>query len=225
MGVETAIAIGAGSQLLGAGLQYGQNRAARKRTEGVDDLIKQNLNSGQDSFLQYLRSNPTALKPFQFDASEAFKQLTAQDALETGDQVNALRAGTGSLGERFGSGFAAREAMLRSRIAAAHGARNAGISQSSFNNALNLGAADFNSTRSNQLALLQMLQGGAAQQQAFAAGPGSTGAMVGQTGGDIASLLTLLQYLNKGGGSGAAPTVRPNLPATINYFPGMGYPS
>lgn len=224
MGVETAIAIGAGSQLLGAGLQYGENRAARKRVQANEDLIKQNINSGQDSFLQYLRSDPTALKPFQFDASQAFKDLQAQDTLNTNDQINQLRSGAGSLGARFGSGFAAREAMLRSRITAANDARNAGIEQSSFNNALNAGMSDFNSSRTNQLQLLSLLQGGGLAQQQFAAGPAGTGNMLGQAGGDIGSLLTLLSYLNKSGGTGAKPTT-PILPSTVNYFPQSGLPS
>lgn len=245
MGIETALAIGAGSSLVGAGLQYGENRAARRRSKDLSQQgsditnapldsttsIQQAMNTGQDSFLQYLRSNPTALKPFQFDASEAFKSLQANDELNIGDQANALRSGAGSLGQRFGSGFAAQEAKLRARFAATTAARNADISQSSFNTALGAGLTDFNAKRGNQLQMLQLLQGGelARRQQqlaalGFGAGlpqPGIAGT-VSQTGGDIASLLTLLQYFNKGGGTSGSRT---NIPQRTNYFPQMGTPS
>lgn len=250
MGVETAIAIGAGSSLIGAGLQYGENRAARKRSKELNQQgsditaapldsttsINQTLNTGQDSFLQYLRSNPTALKPFQFDASEAFKQLQANDALNIGDQADKLRAGAGSLGERFGSGFASQEAKLRARFAAGIGTRNAGIAQSSFDTALNAGMADYSGTRNNKLQLLQLLQGGELgrrQQQLAALGfgsglpqPGSAG-IVGQTGSDISQLLMLMNYFNKAGGAGGAGASRANIPmtpATLNYFPQGGSP-
>lgn len=245
MGVETALAIGAGSQLVGAGLQYGENRAARKRSNQLEQKatgiteapldstasINQQLNTGQDSFLQFLRSDPSALKPFQFDASQAFKDLQANDAINIGDQANQLRSGAGSLGQRFGSGFASQEAKLRARFAATTAARNADISQSSFNTALTSGMSDFNSSRNNKLQLLQLLQGGELgkrQQQLAALGFGAglpqpgAGALVGQTGSDISSLMMLMNYFNKSG-AGAARTSIPS--STTNYFPQMGLPS
>jgi len=241
MGIETAIAIGAGSQLLGAGLQYGEQRAARKRSQqasdqamriseaplGSEGAIQGQINKGQDSYLQYLRSNPTGLQPFMFDYSKAWQDLQANDQQNLTDQVNQQSAGAGSLGARYGSGFAAQSALLRSRVTAANQARNAGIAQSSFNNALQTGFADFSSGQSRQLQLLQMLQSGELSQrgqQLQALGFGSslpypsTGATVGQTGNDLASLLLLAGYLGKGSGAGGAGGIVP-APASTNYNP------
>lgn len=242
MGVETALAIG--GTLVGGAMQYGENRAARKRSQQVADqaanitgaplsstgAIQGALNSGQDSYLQYLRSDPNALKPFSFDASSAFKQLQGQDTQVINDQANALSAGAGSLGARFGSGFAAKDALLRGRFANDIAARNAGISQSSFNTALTAGMSDFQSKQNRQTQLLQLLSGNelaARGQQLQGLGLGasqpypSTGALVSQTGGDIASLMMLMKYLN--GGGGGTPTKAPaNIPQSIvppNYTP------
>lgn len=212
------VGIAAGSELLGLGLQYGENVAARRRQRqaidlsgqplGATGLIQGRINAGQDSFLQLLRSNPDALKPFMFDTSSAFKALTAQDKITTADQVAGLSASTSSLGSRFGTGYGANEAMLRSRIAASLDARNAGISQSAFNTALSSGMQDFQFGQSNQFNLLQLLmnaQAGQRGQQLQALGmqaPGF-GGMVGGTGVDIGQLLLLSQYLQKPGGAGA----------------------
>lgn len=220
MGVDP-ITIGLGASVIGAGLQYGETRAARRRAQQMQDraigltsggnyadieqLLRGQINSGQDSFLQMLRANPNMLKPFQFDASSAFKQLQAQDLQTTADQVAGLRSSVGSLGERFGTGFASREAILRSRLGSDIAARNAGIAQSSFQNALQAGLTDFQAGRQNTAQLLGLLlntrQTGISQQlQALGLGsqipiPGF-GAQVGQTGADIASLMLLGRYLN-----------------------------
>lgn len=247
MGIETALALGVGSSLIGGALQYGENKAARKRATQVTDQasaiaeqplgsatsIQQALNPGQDSFLQYLRSNPTALKPFQFDASQAFKDLQANDTQQITNQLDALSAGAGSLGARFGSGFAAKEALARSNFAAQIGARNAGIAQNSFNTALNAGMADFQSGVSNRTALLQLLQQGQLAQrgqqlQALGLGvqvPGTgAGQIISSTGGGIAQLLTLMNYMNKSGtGAGASGSGATNLqPSSIIYMPPVG---
>lgn len=225
MGWEAAALIG--SQVIGGISQYNENKAARKRqdaatnagvalTQGanpVDSLIMQQLskpNVGQDGFLQYLRSNPGGLKPYMFDSSQAFKQLQAQDAFTTQDQVNQLRASAGSLGERFGTGFASKEAMLRARIAAGLDARNAGIAQSSFNTALQYGSQGYAVGQQQNNALLGLLlssQQGRTAQQLQALGlqaqplP-SSGNIIGQTGADIAQLWLLRSYLGGGGGGG-----------------------
>jgi len=216
MGVETAIAIGAGASLLGSGLQYGENRAARKRAEKASTLGSrvagaplptQDFNVGQDSFLQYLRANPTALKPFQFDASQAFKDLMAQDQQTINDQALQLSAGAWSLGSRYGSGFAAKDAILRSRFASDIAARNAGIAQSSFNTALSTGMQDFGLRQSNLMQLLALRQQGELarrEQQLQALGLGSAipqtnaGQLVSQTGSDLSQLLLISKFLNKG---------------------------
>lgn len=226
MGIETALAIGAGSQAVGGLLQYGENRAARKRASKASDQAMgivsapTGINIGQDSLLQMLRSNPSALKPFQFDSSTAFKDFAAQDALDLNDQLNAQSAGAGSLGKRFGSGFAASSALLRSRVLANRSARNAEIAQSSFNNALNFGFQD----QSQKIGLLQLMQNGVFQQRAQqlqalglgASVPGTgAGQIVGQTGSDISTLLLLSQFLNNKkpgstGGSVPTPTSTPS---------------
>jgi len=234
MGFETAAGIAIGSQLVGTGLQYGENRAARRRQQQMQDraigltsgdpyaqinqLIQSRLNTGQDSFLQFLRANPNGLQPFQFDTSKAYQGLRAQDLQTTADQVAGLRSSVGSLGERFGTGFASREAILRSRLGSDIAARNAGIAQSSFQNALQAGLMDFSSSRQNQLGLLQLLSGnrqsGIGQQlQALGFGaqttPTGLGQQIGQAGGDIGSLLILMRYLNSAGGGGSTPGIIP----------------
>lgn len=211
MGLETAAAVAIGSQLVGQGVSYFENRAARQRVNklqsqaaGVVGLTPGN--SGQDAYLQYLRANPGANAPFQFDASQAFQSLRAQDLLDTQDQVNQLRAGAGSLGARFGSGFAAREAMLRARIAASQGTRNAGIAQRGFEFASTAGSNLFLQQRAQQLQAL-----------GFTAGlpqPAGFGAQIGQTGSDIASLLMLMRYLGQSGGGGAA-NLAPKTPISV----------
>lgn len=244
MGIETAALIAAGgSQLIGTGMQYFENRSARKRADQLSaratsiadqplestDAIKGALNTGQDSFMQYLRANPTSLKPFQFDTSQAFKDLQAKDTQTINDQALQLSAGAGSLGARFGSGFAAKNAMLRGRFASDIATRNAGIAQSSFNTALNAGMQDYQFTgaqnQSRTLSLLQMLQSGQLsqrQQQLAALGFGAGlpqpgfGAQVSQAGGDFGSLLMLMNFL-KGPGGGPAPTKSTIPTPTVNY--------
>ena len=240
MGVETALAIGAGTSAVGSLLSYGENRAARKRGEqasnqaqaltqganGVDQLILSQFNkpnSGQDGYLQYLRSNPGALKPYQFDASQMFKDLQARDQFTINDQIAQLSAGAGSLGNRFGTGFANRSGMVRERFAADIAARNAGISQSSFNNALQFGQQGFSLAQNNQNQLLGLLlnsqQGRTSQQlQALGLGmsvpAGTSGQQLAQGGVDLAQLLLLGKAF--GGGGGTSSTYLPT-------FGGGGY--
>lgn len=236
MGLETALAIGAGSQLLGSGLQYFENTAARKRASSVASQAQSitgaplpgQTNSGQDSFLQYLRSNPTALQPFQFNTSQAFKDLQANDTANLNDQLATLSAGAGSLSDRFGTGFASKQALLQSRFAGDIAARNAGIAQSSFNTALSTGLQSFLSAQQNQTnaALAQRAQ----QLQALGINVPSTGAgqLVSQTGGDIAQLLTLLNYFKgQSGGTGSVPSYSGSYapgynPGYSEYYAGGG---
>lgn len=246
MGVDP-ITLGLGASLVGTGLQYAENRAARRRASqiqgqamgiaggapfaDINQLIAGKLNTGQDGFLQYLRANPGGLQPFQFDTSSAFKALQAQDVQTTADQVAGLRSSVGSLGERFGTGFASREAILRSRLGSDIAARNAGLAQSSFQNALQAGLADFTGTRQNQAQLLGLLLNSRQAQvgnqlQALGLGAGiqipGFGAQVGQTGSDIASLMLLRQYLG-GGAGGTTPGIIGNINGVGNYLPvGIG---
>jgi hypothetical protein len=216
MGIETAaLAIGAGSSLLGTVLGYGEQRAARRRAAAITDggnsdiesLIQGQLNSGQDSYSQYLRRDPNALQPFQFDLSKAFQMLQGQDRQVTADQVAGLRSSVGSLGERFGTGFASREALLRSRIGSSLDARNAGIAQSSFDTALNTGLQDFNAGRGLNAQLLGLLlnaRNSGVQTQLAGLGVGTgSGQTLAQGGIDISQLLLLSKFLKPGGTGGA----------------------
>lgn len=226
MGVDP-VTLGIGATVAGGVLKYGENVAARGRaakvsqqaqglTAGgnadIERIIQGYLtppNQGQDSFLQYLRANPNGLAPYQYDQSKAFDLLKANDVQTTADQVAGLRSSVGSLGERFGGGFASREAILRSRLGADIATRNAGISQSSFQNALQAGMQGFQYQRSNVAQLLQTLlaarQGGVSNQlQALGLGAAqpypSIGEGIQQGGIDIAQLQLLAKYL--GGGTG-----------------------
>jgi hypothetical protein len=239
MGIETAgLIIGGGASLLGTALQYGEQRAARRRaaaiTEGgnsdIESLIQGQLNAGQDSYSQYLRRDPGALAPFQFDLSKAFSMLQGQDKQTTADQIAGLRSSVGSLGERFGSGFASREAILRSRIASQLDARNAGIAQSSFNTALGTGLSDFQSQQGRTAQFLSLLLGArnsGVQNQLAGIGVGAgSGQTLGQGGIDIAQLLLLSKYLGPttpGGGGGTSNVVP--LPQSNIDFSGMFQPS
>lgn len=246
MGIETAIAIGAGTQLLGSVLNYGEQRAARKRqqkaqdtgvqlTQGsnpVDQMILQQLsrpNTGQDGFLQMLRNNPNSLKPYMFNYSQAFQDLRANDRFNLQDQLAGLRTSAGSLGERFGSGFAAKEGMLRNRFAADISARNAGIAQNSFNTALQYGASGYalsqqmaQNQNAQLLGLLLNSQQGRTSQQLQALGlagqpiQSNTGQQIAQGGSDIAQLLVLKNYFG-GGGGGTIASGGGLMPSSTTY--------
>ena len=243
MGATAAmVAVPLVTSAVGDVMQYGENRAARKRAgqitdramsiagagpsdaeKGLFNTLAPQLNTGQDSYLQYLRANPNALQPFMFDSSSAFKALSSQDALQTRMALDKLSAGAGSLGARYGTGFASRQGDLLSQITASLNARNAGIAQSSFNTALNTGFQDYSTTaglNADRLrTLLSTYQTGIGaynsrvQQQLQALGLGastqfqqpSAGAAVSQGGGDIGSLILLSHFLG-GGNSSSAPS-------------------
>jgi hypothetical protein len=94
-----------------------------------------NANPGNDALMQFLRADPS--KQMQFDASPAFDQLQALDQRTQGNAVNALNANFGGLGARFGSAAMRQTSDLLANLGAQTGARNAGIMQSSFENAQN----------------------------------------------------------------------------------------
>src|SRR5689334_17584262 len=103
MGLDP-VSIGIGASVIGGALNYGEQRAARQRagkvsgqaqalTAGgnsdIERLIQGYLtppNQGQDEFLQYLRSNPTALASFQFVSSKAVAGLQANHTQNIPDQ-------------------------------------------------------------------------------------------------------------------------------------------
>lgn len=106
-------------------------------TTGNVDIgsILSNFNSGQDALAQFLRSDPA--KQQSFDTSQSFDLLSALDARNQNNAVNTLNANFGSLGSRFGSGALRQTSDLLANIDAQTGARNAGILQTSFENAAN----------------------------------------------------------------------------------------
>jgi hypothetical protein len=97
--------------------------------------IMGNFNVGQDALMQFLRSNPQNQQ--EFASSQAFDMLQGLDQRNQNQAVNALNANFGSLGSRFGSGAARQTSDLLANMGAQTGARNAGILQSSFENAAN----------------------------------------------------------------------------------------
>ncbi len=95
-------------------------------------------NPGQDALMQFLRSDPSKQTPF--DASKAFEMLQANDQRQQAGAVNALNQNfSGSIGQRFGSAARQSTGDLLANMAAQFGARNAGIAQSSYENAANRG--------------------------------------------------------------------------------------
>lgn len=95
-------------------------------------------NPGQDALMQFLRSDPSKQTPF--DASQAFNMLQANDQRQQSNAVNALtQTFSGSIGQRFGTAARRQTSDLLANIAGQIGARNAGIAQSSYENAANRG--------------------------------------------------------------------------------------
>lgn len=97
--------------------------------------IMSQFNPGQDALMQFLRSDPARQQ--SFDTSQSFDLLTALDARNQNNAVNALNSNFGSLGSRFGSGALRQTSDLLANIDAQTGARNAGILQNSFESAAN----------------------------------------------------------------------------------------
>jgi hypothetical protein len=188
-------------------------------------------NSSQDGFMQYLTNaagagagrSLTELSDTgsPFDNTELFRSLGVIDDQSINDQAMQLRAGAGSLGARFGSGFAQSEGLLRERGASSAAARRAGIAAQSYEgaqgrrlSALDMLRGTYQGDQSNQMAQRsQMLQallgaGGLESQRRgynaglFGLGSGmQTGTNYGQTiansGIDIATLLYILGQRGK----------------------------
>lgn len=95
--------------------------------------ILSNFNPGQDALAQFLRTDPANQQ--SFDASQSFDLLSALDARNQNSAVNTLNSNFGSIGSRFGTGAMRQTSDLLANIDAQTGARNAGILQSSFENA------------------------------------------------------------------------------------------
>lgn len=244
MGLETALAIGAGSSVLGGVLQGIEGNQVRQRAKGIagngnqdimaqiQQFLGQQRAGGPDPFGAFLRSNPNALQPYSFDASKAFQMYGAQDKQNLTDALSTLSAGAGSLGARFGTGFADKQAVLQSRFLADQGARNAGIAQSSFYNALQAGMGSFQNAQNQQVGLLNLLlnarnTGVQNQMQALfgTQGQPTAGQIVGQVGGGISQLAFLMPFLKEMQGGAATPVGgQPSAPLTYsspynpNYF-------
>lgn len=110
----------------------------------------QQFNPGQDGLLQMMRRSIGAPDDAavrtnlqrsvtgqeRFDTSELFRALGLLDQRAVESQVADLRAGAGSLGERFGTAMHQNEARLRTDVTNASAARNAQIQQASFESAM-----------------------------------------------------------------------------------------
>jgi hypothetical protein len=92
-----------------------------------------NANPGNDALMQFLRSDPS--RQTQFDASPAFASLQAMDQRTQDNAVAGLNANFRGLGQRFGTGAMRQTSDLLANLGAQTGVRNAGIMQSSFENA------------------------------------------------------------------------------------------
>lgn len=243
MGLETALAISAGSSILGGILQAREgsrlrNQASNIAGNGNQDIMSliqgylgQQRQNGPDPFGTYLRTNPAALAPYSFDLSKAYQGYQAQDKMNLTDALSTLSAGAGSLGARFGTGFAGKQAVLQSRFLADQGARNAGIAQSSFNTALGAAQSAFGNTQSQQTGLLSLLlsaRNSGVQNQLAALGVGAgaptPGQIVSGVGGGIGSLAFLLPFLrDMGSQTGAGPVIPAGVPSPNTYAQGIRY--
>lgn len=93
-------------------------------------------NPGNDALMQFLRSDPSRQLPF--DASKSFDLLRTQDQRTQQDALGALNANFSSgLGQRFGSAAMRQGSDLLANLGAQRDTRNAGILQSSYENAAN----------------------------------------------------------------------------------------
>lgn len=96
------------------------------------DALNQVLKGGTDKSADaYLNSMVTG-GGNPFDTSDMFNKLGALDEQNLTKQVSQLQGSAGSLGARFGSANADREAQLRLQANTTTGARNAGIQQASY---------------------------------------------------------------------------------------------
>lgn len=108
----------------------GNVQAQQISAPGSVSLGTPGFNTGQDSLMQLARGS-------SFDTSPEFAALNAQDQNNINEQVNQLRGSAGSFGQRFGSAMMKQEGTMRDQFATNIAARNAGISQQSFNDSAN----------------------------------------------------------------------------------------
>jgi hypothetical protein len=172
MGIETAVALAGGGQIISGISNYfnqrSQNRQIRDRNRAAErytiPLINQGqtpssletslaellsgwsqrgstpneaFNTGQDSLMQLLRSNPLgrtmqglegmAATGDPFDTSNMFSTLEHVDARQRSRALADLRAGSSGLGQRFGSSMMRGEEDLVERLLENTSARNAQI--------------------------------------------------------------------------------------------------
>jgi len=111
----------------------------------------QSFNAGQDALLQAMRADPLSKIPGQqgldtnlaamasgknmFNNSDLFSALNQQDNTNINNQVAALHASAGSLGERFGTAMNANEATLRANALNNIAVRNGQLASQSYESA------------------------------------------------------------------------------------------
>lgn len=132
----------------------------------------QGFNTGQDAIMQMLNRGITLPTDAslgedlrsagqKFDTSDLFASLAPQDARMLDEQVAQLRGSFGTLGQRFGTAAGQQERQLRGNFIQDVAARNAGIAQTSFENAANrnLQGLTLQAQREQFLSQLPLMQG------------------------------------------------------------------
>ena len=97
-------------------------------SDSLNQVLKGGTDKSADAYLHSMVEGGGS----PFDTSDMFKRLGSLDQLNLDKSVSQLQGSAGSLGARFGSANADREAQLRYQANTATGARNAGIQQSSY---------------------------------------------------------------------------------------------
>lgn len=207
---------------------------------------------GSDPILQSLRTDPasksvteTLLNLSQngnpFDTSSMFAALTPVRQRQLNEQIAGLRAGSGSLGQRFGTSTLNAERTLRGNALQDFALQDAQIQQSAFENAQQrrLGAAGQLTNylaqqaqlglagRGQQINLLQLLGGLESQRMGqglqaasiFAGVPAPQTASLGAPLTDIGQLLLLTSLLGGQGGGFQYPGPPPQLPPPPASYP------
>jgi hypothetical protein len=184
------------------GVQAGQVQAPLIDLSNVTG--SQGFNAGQDSLLQMLRRNiaPTQDQSLttglqnagaNFNNTDLFSALAPLDQRMIDQQVAQLQGSVGSLGQRFGTATADREALMRGTFAQNVTARNAQLQSSSFEAAQNRMLQGLGIQAQRESSLNQLGLQGAAQQ--------GTLAQALQSGGlQQAGILAQLLQANQGAG-------------------------
>lgn len=197
----------------------------------------QGFNSGQDGLMQSLArqyKGPDATQNGlqQFDTTNQFSALRAQNAQQLGLQVGALQGSAGSLGQRFGTAMNQNEALLRSTATTNEAAQLANLQSQSFENAqgrqlqagMQMQGFGQQNDLANQQVLMQMLTGNMnALNQAgqFNANAGQTMSSQNAQQGNIFNNLVMSGLSQAGGMQGSWQSGNAGL---LGLLAGLGVP-